>query len=125
MVLKHGLEMFEEKFMIRFGDLTSNKRISKVAVGDTTDLAAYKIINILINKSVKNLCDAKPVEKKIIKPLYLFLDKEILLYAKIKGLRFKKSEEPKDKISKFVNELEKKHPEVKRAVVKGCLKLCN
>ena len=154
-------------------------KVSKIAIPSTTDLIAYGILNELINGKNKNLKKLLPVENKVIKPLYLFLDKEVLLYAKLKKLKFKKlgslqscsrcvdsnralprfftegkvnlkkfllinksakrlgkasrkaglkSERGEDKIDfceivEFINELEKKHPEVKRAVVNGFLKL--
>ncbi len=133
-VLEDVLKMFEEKSRIKLIKLPSHLRsqmdniinrkdISKIAIAQTTDLIAYKIINTILNKSAKNLGDVAPTESKVIKPLYLFLDKEVLLYAKIKKLKFEKIKEKEDEIGKFINELEKKHPEVKRAVVKGCLKI--
>jgi tRNA(Ile)-lysidine synthase TilS/MesJ len=64
------------------------------------------------------------VNKDEIKPLYLFLDDEVLLYAKIKNLKFKaQKENKKDDISIFLNELEKKHPEIKRAVINQYIEL--
>jgi len=98
-------------------------KVSKIAIPSTTDLIAYGILNELINGKNKNLKKLLPVENKVIKPLYLFLDKEVLLYAKLKKLKFKKRKEKDNKTTKFINELEKKHPEVKRAVVNGFLKL--
>jgi len=106
----------------RFG---ANKKISKIAEPTTTDIITYKIINEIILGNSNNLKEFLPVDKKIIKPLCLFLDKEVLLYAKLKKLKFKKVVEEKSKTSLFIDELEKKHPEVKRAVVNGWLKLNN
>ena len=62
----------------------------------------------------------------------MFLDKEVLLYAKLrklapKGVPSVKEDlntEGKDKISLFIDELEKKHPEVKQAVVGSWLGCC-
>ena len=64
-----------------------------------------------------------PFYNNIIKPLYLFSDKEILLYAKIRNLIFKPDKQKFDKIILFVNDLEKKHPEIKQAVLNSYLKL--
>jgi hypothetical protein len=119
-VLGEILKLIAEKGRI---NLTSGKKFTKIAIQNTIDLIAYEIINELINGKNKNLKKLLPAENKFIKPLYLFLDKEILLYAKLKKLKFEKCSEKKDKISEFINELEKKHPEVKRAVVNGFLKL--
>ena len=150
-VLESILKLFAEKWRIKLVELHSqardinkqliiNKKISKIAIGQTIDLTAYKIINSLVNKNVKNLEDVAPIEGKIIKPLYLFLDKEILLYAKLrsnfcipkgmrqhyaklKKLKLTKIEKEKNELSEFIEELEKKHPEVKRAVVNSYLEL--
>ena len=100
------------------------KRVNlKIAVSNTTDSEANKIINTIIKNKLSKLKQSAPINKDIIKPLYLFLDKEVLLYAKLKKLKFKKQEIQKDKISKFIDELEKKHPEVKNAIVSSCLKI--
>jgi len=62
------------------------------------------------------------VDGRVIKPLYLFLDKEVLLYAKLRGLKFGDVEEKrKDNISLFIDEMEKLHPEVKQAVIASYL----
>ena len=133
-VLEDVLKMFAKKMRMQLiklpaysrsqiNKIDNKEKISKVAIGQTIDLTAYKIINVLINNSAKNLDDVQPIEGKIIKPLYLFLDKEVLLYAKIKKLKFEKVEEKKNEISKFVDELEIKHPEIKRAVVNGWLEI--
>jgi len=50
------------------------------------------------------------------------LDKEVLLYAKLRGLKFGDVEEKrKDNISLFIDEMEKLHPEVKQAVIASYL----
>ena len=122
-VLEDVLKMFSEKAMVELIKLPGKKRVNKIAMSSTIDLEAYEIINTLIKSNIKNLEKIKPIDRKIIKPLYLFLDKEVMLYAKFKNLKFKKGKEIKDKISRFIDVLEKKHPEVKRAIVKGYLKL--
>jgi tRNA(Ile)-lysidine synthase TilS/MesJ len=77
----------------------------------------------LIEKNVSELKNYLPIQGNIIKPLYLFLDSEILLYAKLKGLKFKQKKKKGDKIQRFEDEFEKKHPEVKRAIVNSLLAL--
>jgi len=169
-VLGHLLEKFKDKLMIKIIASPPNCSVSptlkknvksKTAVIDTIDTGAYNIINILINNKTAKLTELSPRIKKnkIIKPLYLFLDEEVLLYAKLKGLTPKltprgvpssnkkkdtlypkghekgtskgeeslseEGKEKKNKISEFINELEKKHPEVKRAIVNGYLKIEN
>ena len=179
-VLKDVLDMFVDKQMIELIKSSANnfkkslekqgKVLNKIAISSTLDQEADEIVHEIIQGDIKKL-NVKPVEKKVIKPLYLFLDEEVLLYAKLKklhplvypqlrnaGAKFRKSKETplptgmtseagglgvpqggastsskpqnsefrgKDKISKFINELEKKHPEIKRAIVKGWLKVCD
>ena len=98
-------------------------KITKVALSNTTDFVANEIVHEIIKGDIRKL-NVKPVEGRVIKPLYLFLDEEVLLYAKLRKLKFKKVKEEKDRVGMFIDDLEKKHPEVKRAVVKGWLKLC-
>ncbi|MCK4553254.1 hypothetical protein KAT80_03550 [Candidatus Pacearchaeota archaeon] len=123
--LLRGPEKFSTKIF------TKGKEVNKIAIASTTDLEADKIIHFLIKggKKLEPVVDlrhqAYPSVRhsgaKIIKPLYLFLDKEVLLYAKLRNLKFKKTNVKLDEISKFINELEKTHPEVKQAVVGSLL----
>ncbi|MFA4953607.1 MAG: hypothetical protein WC584_05265, partial [Candidatus Pacearchaeota archaeon] len=92
----------------------------KIAVSSTTDSEADEIIHVLIKgnaNELKNGAVEKLDGKIIIKPLYLFLDKEVLLYVKLKKLNFRKTEKKTDKLSLFIDELEKKHPEVKQSII--------
>jgi hypothetical protein len=94
----------------------------KIAISFTADVETYELVDELFNGKMKKHL---PVEGKIIKPLYLFLDKEVLLYAKLKNLKFKKEKENSNELVEFIDDLEKKHPELKQAVVKGILELDN
>ncbi len=130
-VLEDVLKMFAKKTMVELVELPSRKHLDKIAIASTIDLEANEIIHTLIQGNIKDLKNLKPVNGKIIKPLYLFLDKEVLLYAKLKKLKFKKEAVRSSllgknvgKISIFINKLEKKHPEVKRAIVNSYLGLC-
>lgn len=89
---------------------------------DTTDTIAIKIIYEIFEGKISKL-KIKPVESKIIRPFYLFLDKEVLLYAKLKKLKFKEQVDKGNKLSKFINELEIKHPEIKHSIIKSYLDL--
>jgi len=102
--------------------LVKNKNSGKIALADSSDIISYKIFNHLIEGKI-NSKEILPVEGKIIRLLYLFLDKEILLYAKLMKLKFKKINDKRSKISIFIDELEKKHPEVKHSAVKSCLEI--
>ncbi len=100
-----------------------SKKATKIAVNSFLDLESEEIVKILIKGDASNLKKDLPIVGKIIKPLYLFDEKEILLYAKIKNLKFKEQKKNQDKIKNFIDEFEKKHPEVKRAIVNSLLKL--
>ncbi len=118
-VLEELLKKFFENGNVR---LIKNKGFGKIALADSSDIVSYKILHRLIEEKI-NSKEILPVEGKIIRPLYLFLDKEILLYARLRKLKFKKIPEKKSKISTFVDEMEKKHPEVKHSVVRSCLEI--
>jgi tRNA(Ile)-lysidine synthase TilS/MesJ len=121
LVLKEILCLLENKGIV---ELTKNKKkANKIAVGDNISTESDKIVHEIIKGRLKNL-NIKPVDKNTIKPLFLFLEEEILLYAKLKGIKYKKKSK-EDKISKFVNKLEEDHPEIKRAIVNSYLELSN
>lgn len=117
-VIEEVLKLVIERSNIK---LTNNKsKSTKVVISDTIDSEANEIVNCLINKKIKSF---KPVDGKIIRPLYLFSDEEVLLYTKLKGLKFKTKKTKTNDISEFLEKMEKKHPEIKRAVVNSYLKL--
>jgi tRNA(Ile)-lysidine synthase TilS/MesJ len=122
-VLEHLLTFASEKYNFELVRLP-NKRANKIASDSSIDSESEDIINILINGNSSELKKDLPVEGKIIKPLYLFLNEEILLYARLKKFGFTKTVyKKKSKIKEFTDEFEKKHPEVKRAVVNSFLEL--
>jgi len=125
-VLEDVLKKFAEKAMVKVVKIP-NKKINKIAEPSTIDFESDKIIHSIIKGNVSELKEVSPVKKikgkTIINPLYLFLDKEVLLYAKIKRLKFSNVKAKKDDISNFIENLEKKHPEVKRAIVNSYLEL--
>ena len=124
-VLYDILKMFSKKAMIKIIKLPTREKIDKKAISSTIDSESDKITHILIQGKTSQLKELSPANKKIIKPLYLFLDEEIKLYAKLRKLRFNQEKIKQDKISSFINSLEKKHPEIKRAIVNSYLELYN
>ena len=122
-VLENLLKMFSERSLVKVIKLPSNKSFTKKALGDTLDITSDRIIKDVVKGKIKDLENVRAVDGKVIRPLYLFLDQEILLYAQIKKLKFKKSKETKDKWYSFIESLEKKHPEIKRAIVNSYLEL--
>lgn len=121
-VLEYILKFASEKIGFQFVKLP-NKKANKIAIDSSIDSEADSSLRVLIKENVSKLKKNLPVEKDTIKPLYLFLDEEILLFARIKNLKFKKIKQKKDKMSLFIEEFEKKHPEVKRAVINSLLEL--
>ena len=99
----------------------NNKKFTKKAIADTTDIIALGIMSDLVKGNLKQKFE--PVDGKIIRPLYLFLDIEVLLYAKLRLLKFNNIKKEKDKWFDFVEDLEKKHPEIKRGIINSYLEL--
>jgi hypothetical protein len=124
-VLEDLLKMYSSNNFVQIVKLPSKKKITKKALSSTIDSESLGIIQGFINEKKIKLKNFAPVKNNEIKPLYLFLDEEILLYTKLKNLKFKKIQEKKDKISNFISELETKHPEIKRAVINQYLELKN
>lgn len=123
-VLEDLLIFLRKKSGVEAVKLPSKKlKENKIAVDSSLDSESNEIVSLIIKGDASELKKSLPVEKNIIKPLYLFLDEEILLYAKIKNLKFSNSKKKKDKTQQFIDEFEKKHPEVKRAVVNSILEL--
>ncbi len=119
-LVKRVLGFFEERGIISF--TADKKKANKIAVSDNLDKESNKIIHEVIKGNLKNL-KSEPTSKKTIKPLYLFLDDEIKLYAKLNGINCEGKKVKQDRITKFVNNLEIKHPEIKRAIVNSYLEL--
>ena len=116
-LIKHLLKLLESRAPVQIIKMPSKKKVSKQVSPETSDDIAYMSINFILNRSLKK-SKLKPVERKIIRPLYLFTSKEVALYAKLKKLKI-----PKQQINKFIDSLEKKHPEVKHSIVKSYLEL--
>ena len=123
-VLENVLQMYSKGAIVELVRLPSKKNVNKIAIPETTDLTSNEILIQLIKGKI-NIKKFQPVDGSVIKPLCLFTDKEVLLYAKIKNLKFKIAAEKKDKLSVFIDGLETKHPEVKHAIVNGILELKN
>jgi len=121
-VLEDMLNFFSKKYGISIVKLP-HKKITKIANDSSIDSESNEIVKTIIEGNAVNLKKGLPTEKNLIKPLYLFSEEEILLYAKIRNLKFKEEKNKKNKIESFIDNFEKKHPEVKRAVVNSLLEL--
>lgn len=123
-VLEENLKMFSQRADISLVKIIGKTKENavKIAVSDTLDSESWEIMNVLIKKNLKNI-QKKAVNGNTIRPLYLFLDEEILLYAKLRKMKFKAEKKKENKLENFINLLEKKHPEIKRAIVNSYLKI--
>ena len=130
-VLKEMLLFLSSKSNLLIIEFTPKNKVSyskidKFAESDCIDLQSEEILENIIHGDIKNLDNYLPTvgkNNKIIKPLYLFLEEEIILFAKLKDLKFIIPKKKEDSLSLFVNDFEKSHPEVKRAVVNSLLKI--
>lgn len=120
-VLEYLLKLYADKSFVRL--IKNGKKYTKKAIANTTDTEALKMAEIIIKGKAKQLDELAPVYKKTIKPLFLFLDKEVLLYARLMNLKFKEPKIREDKIANFVNSLEVKHPEIKNSIISSYLEM--
>jgi len=121
-VLKKMLELLASKSRIKLVKLPHGKE-NKIALNSSLDLESEKVILNLIDGNAVGLNNYLPIERKFIKPLYLFLDEEIILYAKLNNLKFKELSKKKNKTREFIDSFEKNHPEAKRAIINSLLKI--
>ncbi len=100
------------------------KSLKRVVVSSSLDEEAEGIIRNLMYKNAKSLLNLGPIEGKRVKPLYFCSDREIMLYARLKKLIIgRQKENKKDKIRDFLDKMEKKHPELKNAIVNAFLEI--
>jgi len=120
------INYFSVKSGIEIVDAKKTKKCTKLAISDTININSNKIINEIFKGDLSKTKNANPIEGNIIKPLYLFTDEEVLLYAKIRKLKFKHNDKDnKNKLNLFVNNLEKNHPELRRATISSWIKMDN
>ncbi len=113
-VMNHLLEKF-------FQDRLSKKG-NTITIASTIDSETEEFLENLTENTFAKI----QKKKNEIRPIHLFRDKEILLYARLINLKFNKRKKKKEKnLSKFLDELEKKHPEIKWSVMKSYSKLFN
>ncbi|MFA5071008.1 MAG: hypothetical protein WC511_01400 [Candidatus Pacearchaeota archaeon] len=121
-VLEDILLFISEKYGFNIVKLP-NKKANKIAVASTLDSESHDIVKSFVDEDVSKIKNILPSDGNFIKPLYLFLDEEVLLYAKLKNMKYKNVKKTGDRINNLLNDFEKKHPEVKRAVVNSILEL--
>lgn len=106
--------------------LTSRDSVDDIA-NDFLLLFMKKNSEKKLKEEMKKLLPKYKKEKKeIIRPFYLMKKEEILIYAKIKRVKMK-NEKKKNVLSKkvdlWISDLEKKHLEIKNAIVNSLLKI--
>ncbi|MCF7910045.1 hypothetical protein K9L16_00025 [Candidatus Pacearchaeota archaeon] len=127
-VLGDLLNILSEKGHVQIIEIKNKNskyfKYSKFAISDSSDEISYRFLQSILFKDIlKKKSEFMPKSGKKIRPLYLFLDKEILLYSRLRNLDFKKNIKNKNDIVELINFLEKKHKEIKSSVVSSCLKL--
>lgn len=121
-VLEELLKGFEKSSSCK---VIINGKCNKLVVSNSLDIETRKIVDSLFEGKGFSV-NFSPVikgSKIVIKPLYLFLDKEIMLYAKLKNLKFKETKEDLNQFELLIEDLEKKHPEIKQAIIQSYLKI--
>ncbi len=101
-----------------------NIKGKKIVISNNLDDGAYLIVKCLMYGDLHSAKLSPVVNEKGItrvKPLYFCSDKEILLYAKLKKLPLRKQKKKNDKTRDFLDKMEKKHPELKNAIVNAFL----
>jgi tRNA(Ile)-lysidine synthase TilS/MesJ len=131
------LERISQKNGIRLSKIRNEAPAGKneiIALEDSLDDTAILVMLAMMSKNADFAATKPKIKRAIsrraarcIKPLYFCLDKEILLYAKVKGIKQGMQAEEKDslklRVASFINEMEKKHPEIKNAVVNSALEI--
>jgi tRNA(Ile)-lysidine synthase TilS/MesJ len=120
-VLEENLKQFGNRARIEL--IKNTKKYDKIALSSSLDQESYLFVKSLIENKLSKINDLLPKNKKEIRPLYLFLDKEIKLYAELKKLKYKKTKEKKSEWENFIDKLEESHPEIKQAIIQSYLKI--
>ena len=100
--------------------LVKVKKDAKILSFKTADDFAIDVITFLLRGNEKDIIKIGK-DKKEKHPLFLFLKKEVVLYARLKDIKGKREKNP-TKIGVLLEEMEKKHPEVKNAVIQSYVK---
>lgn len=99
----------------------SKQKKGLIATSESSD----EIAAIIIEEQIKpkmSMKKAMPVIGKNIRPLYLLTDQEIELFIKLKGMPLIEKKGYPESI-RIINQLEKKHPEIKHAIVNSFLQV--
>ena len=122
-VLEENLKQFSNNQRTQTIKLPTKKKYNKIALSSSLDQESYIFVQSLIENKTNKLKEISPVNKNKIRPLFLFLDKEIKLYANLRGLKYKETKEKKKEWETFIDKLEESHPEIKQAIMQSYLKI--
>jgi tRNA(Ile)-lysidine synthase TilS/MesJ len=108
-----------------------NKINHKIISHESLDDISLQVLQIFMSrgKIKKKMNDLLPLTHKnkkiILRPFYFMTKKEIFLYATIKNIKFneKKVQKKDEIIFSWLDDFEKKHLEVKNAIVNSILKI--
>ncbi len=128
-IRKYNLFENEKKIIPDIKDLlTKNKIGGKSISHESLDDISLQVLEIFmakgdIKKKIKALLPLTHTNKKIIiRPFYFMTKNEIKIYAKLKNIKLEK-EKKETLLSSWLDEFEKKHLEVKNAIVNSLLKI--
>lgn len=89
-----------------------------IALDDSTDDIAASLLDSWFSGKTARI---SPADGNKIRPFYLMTEKEIEIYASLKHIGGKPKK--KNRARQMLDEMEKKHPEVKRAIVQSWFQL--
>jgi len=100
----------------QFGFLRNDSKT--IALDDSTDdIATAMMESWFANKTA----DLSPKSSKIIRPMFLVTEQEIMIYASLKHIDGKQKKKSQARI--MLDSMEKVHPEIKRAIAQAYLQL--
>lgn len=117
-VLSDLLKDFESRSTCK---IVSSGKYNKEIISNTLDIETRNVVNSLFEG--KGIGESSPVIGNKIKPLYLFLDKEVMIYSKLRNLKFNQEKVNLNEFEELIESLEKKHPEIKQAIMNSYLEL--
>jgi hypothetical protein len=128
-IRKYNLFQNEKKNIPDIKDLLIKNKIGSISVShESLDDISIQVLKLFmgkrdIKKKIKALLPLTHKDKKVIvRPFYFMTKNEIKIYAKLKNIKLEKDKKGTI-ISSWLDEFEKKHLEVKNAIVNSLLKI--
>jgi len=123
----------QAKANLNVKSLLSMKKIGPYAISQESldDIALMTLEAFMTERDIKKrtklllpIIDTDKENRKIIRPFYFMTENEMNLYSKLKKIRLKK-EKKSSLLSEWLDDFEKRHLEVKNAIVMSALRLQN